>query len=171
MSTLKPADQDAVLVISRTFQAPIQAVFNALSQPHALSEWWGPSGYVMTITNFNFKPQGLCLFKMENESSTMWARFIYGRILSPELVEFILSFSDENGGLTQAPFFENWPLEIQNVITLTEKNGLTTLTNTCSPVRASKEELASFTANKSSFNQGFNASLDKLSVILDTIQS
>jgi len=163
----KSEDQDAVLVISRTFQAPIQAVFNALAQPDALSAWWGPSGYVMTITRFDFKPHGLCLFKMENESGSMWARFIYGKIQSPEHVEFILSFSDENGGLTQAPFFDNWPLEIQNVITLTELNGKTTLTNTCSPVRARPEELASFAANRSSFNQGFNASLDKLSVILD----
>lgn len=169
MSTLKPEDQHAALVISRTFRAPIQAVFNALAKPDALSVWWGPAGYSMTVTKFDFKPQGLCLFKMENESSTMWARFIYGRIMNPELVEFILSFSDENGGLTKAPFFENWPMEIQNVITLSEQNGLTTLTNTCSPVRARREELVSFTANKLSFNQGFNASLDKLSVILDAI--
>lgn len=166
---MKPNDQEGVLVISRTFQAPIQAVFNALAQPDALSEWWGPSGYVMTVTRFDFKPRGLCLFKMENESGIMWARFIYGTIQSPERVEFILSFSDENGGLTRAPFFDHWPMEILNVITLSEQHGLTTLTNTCSPVRSSPEELASFSVNSSSFHQGFNASLDKLYVILDRI--
>jgi len=162
MQTKNQTHKDAVLVITREFNAPIQTVFAALSHPEALAEWWGPVGYKMTVTKFSFKPDGLCLFKMENETSLMWAKFIYGPIKSPESVEFTLSFSNETGGLTRAPFFENWPLEIRNIITLTEQNGKTTLTNNCFPVNATQEELTSFSENKSSFNHGLSASMDKL---------
>lgn len=164
MITRKPENKNAELLISRDFQAPIQSVFEALSNPEALAKWWGPVGYTMTFTIFDFRPGGLCLFKMENEASTMWARFIYGQIINPESVEFTLSFSDEKGGLTRAPFFDHWPLEIHNVISLKEHQGMTTLSIHCYPVHATAEELASFNENKSSFHQGLSASLDKLKV-------
>ena len=166
MQTKDQNDSKVVVTVEKKLHAPIQAVFDALSNPDALAEWWGPVGYKMTVTKFSFNPNGLCLFKMENEKSVMWARFIYGQIKSPELVELTLSFSDEKGGITRAPFFENWPLEILNVITLTEQNGVTTITNKSTPVNATKEEIASFKENKLSFNQGLSASMEKLKLYL-----
>ena len=166
MQTKNQTNEKAVLTVAKEFNAPIQLVFDALTNPDALAEWWGPVGYTMTVTKFDFTPRGICLFKMENKESEMWARFIYGQIKSPELVEFTLSFSDENGGITRAPFFENWPLEILNIITLAEQDGKTTLTNICFPVNATYEEVASFKENKLSFNQGLSASLEKLKIYL-----
>ena len=166
MQTKNQTSKEAALTVAKEFNAPIQLVFDALSNPDALAEWWGPVGYTMTVARFDFTPGGICLFKMENKESEMWARFIYGQIKSPELVEFTLSFSDENGGITRAPFFENWPLEILNIITLTEQGGKTTLTNNCFPVNTTHEEISSFEENKLSFNQGLSASLEKLKTYL-----
>lgn len=168
MPSSNPDHQETTLVINREFSVPKQQVFDALSHPEALSIWWGPVGYTMTITIFEFKPGGLCLFKMENEESSMWARFIYGEIKQPDLVEFTLSFSDEKGELKEAPFFENWPLKIHNSIRLIETNGVTRLTLHCQPDDASQLELDSFKENKSSFLQGLTAALNKLSQHLAT---
>jgi uncharacterized protein YndB with AHSA1/START domain len=166
MQNEKQKNSNIVLTVEREFDAPIQLVFDALSNPDSLAQWWGPAGYIMTVVKFEFKPKGLCLFKMENEDGLMWARFIYREIKSPELVEFVLSFSDENSGITRAPFFENWPLEILNVITLNEQNGKTTITNNSSPLNATKEEIASFNENKLSFKQGTSASMERLKLLL-----
>ncbi|HOZ88125.1 MAG TPA: SRPBCC domain-containing protein [Bacteroidia bacterium] len=166
METKSQKNGGAILVIEKEFDAPLQSVFNALSDPNALSQWWGPDGYRMSVTKFDFSPKGLCLFKMENHEHTMWARFIYHRIISPELLEFVLSFSDEHGRITRAPFFENWPLEIMNAITLKSINGKTVLTNTCFPVNASAEEIFSFNENKASMSGGMSSSMDKLTKLL-----
>ncbi|MES2679576.1 MAG: SRPBCC domain-containing protein [Bacteroidota bacterium] len=166
METKSQKNNEAILVIEKEFDAPVRSVFNALSDPNALSQWWGPDGYRMRVTKFDFNPKGMCLFKMENQEHVMWARFIYGRIKSPELVEFVLSFSDENGTITRAPFFDNWPLEIMNVITLKSQNGKTILKNSCFPVNATAEEIISFNHNKSSLSGGMSSSMEKLNALL-----
>ncbi|HEY0670086.1 MAG TPA: SRPBCC domain-containing protein [Sphingobacteriaceae bacterium] len=171
METKKQTSNKAVLTVSKVFNAPIQLVFDALSDADALAEWWGPVGFKMTVTQFNFAPDGLCLFKMENEGTIMWAKFVYGQIKHPELVEFVLSFSDETGKIIRAPFFKDWPLQIQNIITLTEQNGKTAFTINCYPINATEAELLSFTENKSSFNQGLSASMEKLGQYLLNNQS
>ena len=162
METKSQAGKEAALTVVKKLKAPIESVFEAFSNPVELAEWWGPAEYIMTVTEFNFKPQGICLFKMENEHGIMWARFIYREIETPYLLEFVLSFSNENGGIARAPFFENWPLEILNVITLAEENTETTLTINCYPVNATDEEITSFRQNKLSLNQGLSAAITKL---------
>lgn len=154
--------REAVLTVSREFDAPRELVFNAFAEAEALAVWWGPVGYKMTVTQLDFKPQGKCVFKMENGTDIMWARLVYGKITRPELIEITLSFSNEAGGITKAPFFDAWPLEILNVFTLTEKGGKTTITNKAYPVNADEAAIASFVEHKASFHGGLNASMDKL---------
>jgi uncharacterized protein YndB with AHSA1/START domain len=155
-------NSEAVLTLTREFDAPRELVFNAFAEAEALAEWWGPVGYKMTITQLDFKPQGKCIFKMENGADVMWARLLFGKIIKPELIEITVSFSNEEGGITRAPFFDSWPLEILNVFTLTEKAGKTTITTKSYPVNAVEAEVVSFNQNRSSFKGGLTASLEKL---------
>ena len=145
-------------------KAPRDLVFGAFADAAALSEWWGPVGFTMTVTAFDFRPGGHCLFKMVNADTTMWAKLVYGAIERPDRLEITLSFSNEAGGMTRAPFFDAWPQEILNVFTFTEKDGTTTITNHCYPVRATDAEVAGFEENKHSLRGGLEASLDKLAV-------
>ena len=51
----------------------------------------------------------------------MWGRFVFREIVAPERIVFINSFSDENAGLTRAPFFDGkWPLEMLTVFSFEE---------------------------------------------------
>jgi len=155
-------NSEAVLTLTREFDAPRELVFNAFAEAEALAEWWGPVGFKMTVTQLDFKPGGRCHFKMENGTDVMWAILVFGKIIRPELIEITVSFSNEEASITRAPFFESWPLEILNVFTLTEKAGKTTITTKSYPVNASEAEVVSFQQNKSSFKAGLTASLDKL---------
>ena len=160
----------AVLTITHEFSASRELVFDAYSDAGSLVEWWGPVGYKLTVLSLEFQPKGLFHYKMENEQRVMWGRFIYGKIERPELIEFTLSFSDEAGGITRAPFFKNWPLEIFNELILTKKNGKTIATLTCYPINATKEEVASFQANKHSFYGGLSATNNQLELYLEKVQ-
>lgn len=157
-----PGKNKKALTMERTFNAPQKLVFEAFSSEAAMAEWWGPVGYKLTVARFDFKPGGMFLYKMESSERTMWARFIYGRIEAPALIEFTLSFSNEDGGITRAPFFDMWPLEIFNSIRLIEKNDQTTILFEAFPINASQEEFNSFVREAGSFQQGFGATLDTL---------
>ncbi|WP_276483272.1 SRPBCC family protein [Paraflavitalea pollutisoli] len=167
MSTANATSNAASLTVKRAVKAPRDLVFGAFADAAALSAWWGPMGFTMTVTEFTFKPGGHCLFKMENGDTVMWAKLVYGAIERPDRLEITLSFSNESGGLTRAPFFAHWPAEIINVFTFTEQDGITTITNQCCPVDATDAEVASFEENKHSVRGGLEASMDKLAVLLE----
>ena len=51
------------------------------------------------------------------DGSEMWGKFVYREIAPPERLVFIVSFSDENGGMTRHPMAPTWPLEMLNTLT------------------------------------------------------
>jgi uncharacterized protein YndB with AHSA1/START domain len=159
-ATLK--SKEAVLTVTKEFNAPRELVFEAFANADALAEWWGPVGFTMTITQFDFRTNGICLFKMEKENLVMWAKLVYGAIRKPDYLEITLSFSNEQAGLTRAPFFDAWPMYIRNEFTLTEKDGKTTVTNNSYPVQATPVEVESFLENQESFKGGLTASMERL---------
>lgn len=157
---------EATLTIVREFNAPRELVFEAFSDAAHLGQWWGPVGSRTTVVSLDFRPKGLFHYKMESDMGIMWGRFIYGQIKKPELIEFTLSISDEKAGITRAPFpgFEQWPLEIFNIFTFTEKGGKTTITSKSYPVNATEEEIKCFIGNMDSFREGTTATLAQLDV-------
>jgi uncharacterized protein YndB with AHSA1/START domain len=55
-----------------------------------------------------------------------------------------------------------WPLEILNTLTLTERDGKTTLTLRGGPINASEEELRTFATGVSGMRQGFAGTFKQL---------
>jgi uncharacterized glyoxalase superfamily protein PhnB/uncharacterized protein YndB with AHSA1/START domain len=150
------------LTIVREFDAPKELVFKAFATAEAMAEWWGPVEFPTTVIKFDFRPKGIFHYKMETPGGTWWGRFVYGQIQEPDLLEFTNSFSDENAGITRAPFAPTWPLEIFNRITFDEKNGKTILTLYGYPVNPTEEEIATFEAMQPGVQQGFNGTFDQL---------
>jgi uncharacterized protein YndB with AHSA1/START domain len=92
----------------------------------------------------------------------MWGKFVYREIAAPDRIVFVNSFSDRDGNILRAPFAEDFPLEILNVLTLTELHGTTTLTLRGSPLNATEAEKNRYAAMKPSMNAGFNATYNHL---------
>jgi len=159
--------KEPVLTLTRQYNYPAEAVFTAFTEADALAEWWAPSDiFTVSALTLDFRPDGLFRFRMDSEQGSMWARFVFGNIRRHDLIEFILSFTDENGTITRAPFFDSWPLEIFVRVTLKEEKGTTTLTLESSPHNATQQELNAFQENKDSFRQGTAASLQRLEQLL-----
>ncbi len=154
----------------RTFDAPRALVWKAWSEPHALAQWWGPKNAKVRVISLEFREGGMFHYTMSFQPGhEMYGRFIYREIVAPERLVFVNSFSDANGGITRAPFPQlkgKWPLEVLNVVRLTELGGTTTLTLRASPLNATEEEKDIFTGNIASMRQGYGGTFDQLAEYL-----
>jgi uncharacterized protein YndB with AHSA1/START domain len=99
----------------------------------------------------------------------MWGLFKYIKITPPDGIQFISSFSDEDGNVCTSPFPMDFPLEILNDMTLTETNGRTTLTLQGHPVNATAAQQETYNSISESMQQGFAGTFDKLDHYLDTL--
>jgi uncharacterized protein YndB with AHSA1/START domain len=154
------------LKIVREFDAPKSLVFEAFSTADALAEWWGPVGMPITVAYFDFRKGGKFHYKMVGNGQTMWGLFKYENISSPDMIEFINCFSDEKGNVCKAPFPIDFPLEIFNQLTLTENNGITTLTLQGHPINATPEQEATYYSMIENMDQGFKGTFDQLEKFL-----
>lgn len=154
------------LTIVREFDAPRDLVFDCFANKEHMQAWWGPVEAKTTVLSMDFKPGGLFHFKMKFEETELNARFIYREIRRPDYIEFVLSVSDELANIIHAPFFENWPDEILNEISLEAIEDRTRLTQKSYPTNASDAEWASFVLNRQSFYDGTMATLDMLEILL-----
>ncbi|MBC7935373.1 MAG: SRPBCC domain-containing protein [Rhizobacter sp.] len=160
----------AELIITREFNAPKEIVFNAFADSEALGEWWGPPGVPITVVNFDFKTNGVFHYKTAMQGQIVFGRFLYRQIQEFDLIEFISSFSDENCGITRAPFSDKFPLEIFNHIEFTEQDKKTTITLSGHPVNATEDEWQFFAQISAGIQQGFAGTFDHLENYLSKLK-
>lgn len=154
-------------VITREFDAPRDLVFKAWTEPERLAQWWGPKGFTMISTKIDLRPGGFFHYGMKSpDGQEMWGKFVYREIVPPERMVFVISFSDEGGGVTRHPFSATWPLEVINTLTFSEHDGKTTLTLRGGPINATEDERATFKAGHASMQQGFKGTFDQLAEYL-----
>jgi uncharacterized protein YndB with AHSA1/START domain len=163
-------EQTNEFFIQRVFNAPRNLVWKAFSEADRLAQWWGPVGFKMTVSKLEFSPGGTFHYRMRSDDGfVMWGKFVYLQIIEPVKIVFIISFSDENGAITRAPMSATWPLEVFNVLTLTEKDGNTIVTLKSSPINATEEEIKTFRGEFESMNKGFSSSFDQLEECLSKL--
>lgn len=150
------------LVITRIFNAPQELVFQACTDADHLKHWWGPAGWAFTVVEFDLRPGGAFRYYTESEHGSMHVKLVYHEIAAPDRLIFVNSFTDEAGELIRAPFWPEYPLEIMNVFTFTEKNGRTTLMMKSSPVNASEEDLRFFASVIPDVEEGFTGTFQRL---------
>lgn len=163
-------DKKEGLKIVREFKAPRILVFEAFEKAEAFAKWWGPAGMPITILEFEFWQGGRLHYRADAGGQIMWGLFKYGKIVKPELIEFVNSFSDEKGNVCKPPFPMEFPLEISNRITLTENNGITILTLEGHPLNATAEQEATFYSMTENISKGFAATFTQLDSYLDQKQ-
>jgi uncharacterized protein YndB with AHSA1/START domain len=151
-------------VISRTFNAPREIVFDAFTKPEEMKKWWGPKGFTMLASKMDFRVGGTYHYGMRApDGAPMWGKFVYREIVRPERIVFINSFSDEHGGVTRHPMAPDWPLQMITTFTFEDQGGgKTRFTTTSMAFDASEAERAVFDANHDSMTQGWTGTLDQL---------
>lgn len=165
---ITPNDFDAhEPMVTRVFDAPRALVFQAWTEADRLARWWGPKGFSVQVGSLDLRPGGVFHYSQRAPGGAeLWGKFVYHEVVAPERLVFTSSFADADGNTVRNPWSQEWPLEILNILTLTEENGRTTLTLRGGPLDASPAELATFEAARSSVQQGLGGTLDQLAAYL-----
>jgi uncharacterized protein YndB with AHSA1/START domain len=158
--------------ITRVLEAPLDLVWKAHTEPEHLSRWCGPKGFRMLAARLDLRPGGMFHYGMKSpDGQIMWGRFIYREVVPQEKLVFVMSFSDEKGGITRNPMHPTWPLEVLMTLTFTEHNGTTTLNLTGAPVNATEEERNTYDHAHEGLQHGHGEILDQLDSHLDKLQN
>jgi uncharacterized protein YndB with AHSA1/START domain len=161
-----PSDRTA-FQMTRRFNRPRAVVWRAWSEPEQLRLWWGPKGCAIDVLRFEFRPGGFFHYAMKfAHAPTMWGRFNYREIVEPERIVWLNAFANEHCGIARAPFSENCPLEIENVVSFTEEAGITTLRLRAQPFGELPAERRFFEELHPSLEQGYGGTFDQLAELL-----
>lgn len=143
-----PSDRE--IVLTRTFDAPRELVWDAFSKPELLKRWFGPRDWSLVVCEVDLKVGGGFRFVMRRTDGTeMGMRGVYRELVPPERSIHIESFDD-------------YPGESQVTSVLVEQGGKTTLT--ASVLYASKE--VRDIVIQSGMEHGAAESYDKLAELL-----
>ncbi|MCC6838655.1 MAG: SRPBCC domain-containing protein, partial [Flavobacteriales bacterium] len=55
---------DREVVVTRVVHAPRERVWKAFATAEALAHWWGPDGFTITTSAFEFREGGMWVFIM-----------------------------------------------------------------------------------------------------------
>ncbi|MDD9267005.1 SRPBCC domain-containing protein [Paenibacillus sp. GCM10023248] len=150
-------------VITRSFNAPRELVFQCWTRPEHLAQWWGPTGMELAIASHELRPGGAFHFSMTSpDGFQMWAKFVYYEITPPEKLVYTNAFSDADANTVRAPFSPVFPLEVMNTVTFEEQDGKTVITVHGAPVNPTEEEAAFFASMELSMQQGFGGTFSQL---------
>jgi len=154
---------EPVFTLTRVLDARRDVVWKAWTDPQRLEHWWGPKGFKVISARLDLRPGGLFHYGLRSpDGHAMWGKFIYREIVAPERLVFVVSFSDEQGGVTRHPMSPTWPLETLSTITFAEHDGKTMLTVQWVPVNATEEERKTFDEAHASMQQGWTGTMDQL---------
>jgi uncharacterized protein YndB with AHSA1/START domain len=150
-------------VISRTFNAPLDRVWKAWTEPEQMAQWWGPKGFKADVKMLDLRPGGKFHYLLVSpQGQEMWGRMLFREIVPKEKLVFINSFSDPEGGVTRHPMAPDWPLLMHTTISFAEKDEKTTVTIEWLPYEASDTECATFDKGRDSMQAGWTGTFDKL---------
>jgi len=154
MVTQKTSD----MVITRVFDAPVELVWKAWTEPERLMRWWGPKDFTSPSCKMDLRVGGKYLFCMRGpDGKDYYSTGVFREIVPLKRLVFTDSFADPDGNVVTASYY-GMDDEIPEVLTVTvlfeEVGGKTTLTLKHSGFPEGE--------NKDMAGLGWNQSLDKL---------
>src|SRR5438477_7578788 len=97
--------QDAV-TIERTFDAPVDVIWQMWTEPEHFTAWYGPDGATIPVAKMDVRVGGTRLVSMEmrtpDGTMQMWFTGEYREVVENERLVYTESMSDENGNVRSA---------------------------------------------------------------------
>jgi uncharacterized protein YndB with AHSA1/START domain len=86
------------MVLTRTFDAPLEKVWQAWSDAELVKQWWGPQGFTCPVADMDFREGGTSLVCMrapaEYGGQDMYNTWTYTKIMPMQRIEFVQHFTD-----------------------------------------------------------------------------
>ncbi|NUM60123.1 MAG: SRPBCC domain-containing protein [Bdellovibrionaceae bacterium] len=158
--------------INRTFDAPIELMYELWTNPKHLSKWVSPTGFTMNFFKAEIAPGGTTFYMMtDGGSAKMYGRAKYLELVKPHHIVYTQQFCDENENISRHPMAPTWPETMLTKVTLADEgNGQTRVTIKWEVYgNATLEEVETFIKSKGGMTQGWTGSFDKLEDYISTI--
>jgi uncharacterized protein YndB with AHSA1/START domain len=152
-------------VINRTFDAPLDVMFEMWTNPSHFSKWLAPTGFEMQFIRSDIRPGGSTFYFMTGQGGAkMYGRAEYRQIEKPDRLVYTQQFCGENEKISRHPMSPTWPETMLTTVKLTaEGPSRTRVTVTWEPHGATTpEELETFIKSRGGMTQGWTGSFDKL---------
>jgi uncharacterized protein YndB with AHSA1/START domain len=81
----------------RTFDAPVEKVWQAWSDSKLVMQWWGPKGFTCPVAKMDFREGGKSLVCMRFGKQDMYSTWTYTKIEKYKRLEYLFHFSDKDG--------------------------------------------------------------------------
>lgn len=106
----KKKSNHEIFVINRSFDAPIETLYDAWTQPKHFSQWLGPNDTQMEYLDGNIQIGKTTFYKMSYSSGlTMYGKMTYIKMEKPNYLEYTQIFCNEQGQLSKHPLVPVWP--------------------------------------------------------------
>lgn len=153
-------------VINRSFDAPIDVMFEMWTNPKHFSQWLAPTGFSMKFMQADIKSGGGTFYMMtDGGSTTMYGRAKYLEVSRPNRIVYTQQFCDETGEKTlRHPKAPTWPETMLTTVTFAEEGPSRTRVRIAWETQGptTREELETFVMSKGGMTQGWTGSFDKL---------
>jgi len=158
-------------VINRSFNAPLELMFDLWTDPAHMTQWTPPKGFTMEFIRCDIRTGGGGFYVMSSSSGNqkMYGLTQYIEIRRPDRIVYTQQFCDENGTISRHPMAPTWPETMLTTITLAaESPTRTRVTVTWEPYgNVSAAELETFIQARAGMTGGWTGSFDKLETYLE----
>ena len=114
--TIEPGKQE--IVMTRTFDAPRDLVFETMTDPNLIPQWWGPRYLTTTVAEMDLRPGGRWRYLQRDPQGNEHAfHGVYHDITAPERLVFTFEYEGVPGHV------------LLDTVTLEEVDGKTRLTD------------------------------------------
>ena len=158
-------------VIARSFDVPLETMFEMWTDPKHFAKWLAPTGFEMQFVRADIKPGGTSVYFMSGPGGMkMYGRVNYLGIEKPNKIVYTQQFCDEHENIARHPMSPTWPEAMLTTVQLTpEGPDRTRVTVTWEPHGATtREELETFINAKAGMTLGWTGSFDKLEAYVDS---
>lgn len=159
---------DNQVVITRTFNAPIEKVWAAWTEPEQIEKWWGPKDFTAPHITIDFREGGKYLYAMHGPAGTpfdvdMWSAGTFTEIVPQRKIAYTDHFADADGNMVSPASIGMAGMPDEMHVTLEFEptdDGKTKLTLTHEGPAADSEHAKNMT-------DGWNQSLDKFTSVVE----
>lgn len=157
-----------VFIVNRSFDAPIEVVFDAWTKPDQIVQWVSPTGTNMKYFEVDIREGGTGFYWMGNEAFELYGKAHYRKIERPQTLIYTQHFCDKDGNVSRHPMAPTWPETMLTHVTfLATEDGKTLVTVHWEVVGdATADEIQTFVAGRAGMTGGWTGSFDKLETYL-----
>jgi uncharacterized protein YndB with AHSA1/START domain len=154
--------------INRSFEAPIDTLYQLWTEPRLFEQWLAPTGSTMQFLREGVAAGKSSFYCMQSAAGKMYGRANYLELVRPSRLLYTQQFCDEHEGVTRHPMAPTWPETMLTQVEFTpETSRKTRITIRWAPTgKVTPEELATFVSARAGMSQGWTGSLDKLEELL-----